>query len=199
MEAVIGLVIYAYYHRDVDVIVYGGTLFIPRVVPERRRRDFVDGHGFHAYCDASWLLRSPAGYIAFLCNGPIDWCSKLIRVICHSSAEAEISAGSLLGKRIVFIAQLASEFKVSLKGPSLLLIDNTAADDLTGKLGVTPRTAHFLRWQHYLRWLVAHKWCEIVFVPTKEQLADILTKVVDISTFVAACKILFQKRKFVAR
>ena len=63
-------------------------------------------------------------------------------------------------------------------------------------MGVSPKTAHFLRWQHYLRWLVVtHKWCEVVFVPTKEQLADLLTKVVDFSTFVAACNILFKGRK----
>ena len=199
MEAVRGLVIYAYYHRDEDVIVYGGAPFIPRVIPDRRRQDFLDSYGFHAYCDASWLLRSPAGYLVFLCNGPIDWASKLIRVICHSSAESEIAAGCMLGKRVVFVVQLTGEFKVSFKGSTLLLIDNTAADDLSNKLGVTPRTAHFLRWQHYLRWLVAHKWCEIVFVPTKEQLADILTKVVDFSTFVAACNILFKKRKSIGK
>ena len=28
MDAVIGLIIYAYYHRDVDVIVYGGPLSV---------------------------------------------------------------------------------------------------------------------------------------------------------------------------
>ena len=52
---------------------------------------------------------------------------------------------------------------------------------------------------NYLRWLVIHKWIEIVFVPTKEQLADILTKVVDFNTFVAACKILFNQRSRAAR
>ena len=31
-------------------------------------------------------------------------------------------------------------------------------------------------------------------IPTKEQLADILTKVVDFSTFVSACNILFKGR-----
>ena len=194
MDAVLGLIIYAYYHRNIDVITYGGEIMIPRVIPQHRRKDFLDSYGFHGYCDASWLLRSPAGLIVFLFNGPIDWCSKLIRVICHSSAEAEIAAGCMLGKRIVFVVQFAKEFKVDLKLPGMLLIDNTAADDLSNKFGVTPKTAHFLRWQFYLRWLVVHRWAEIVFVPTKEQLADILTKVVDFSTFVAACNILFKRR-----
>ena len=69
----------------------------------------------------------------------------------------------------------------------------TAADELTKKFGVTPKTAHFLRWQHQLRWLVNHNYVEIIFVGTKEQVADILTKVVDISTFLAVCRILFKR------
>ena len=100
----------------------------------------------------------------------------------------------MLGKRAVFILQFAAEFKLDLKAPAMLLIDNTATDDLSNKFGVTPKTAHFLRWQFYLRWLVIHRWADIVFVPTKEQLADIMTKVVDFSTFAAACNILFQRR-----
>ena len=77
----------------------------------------------------------------------------------------------------------------------MLLIDNTAADELTKKFCVTPKTAHFLRWQHYLRYLVTHQYARIIFVSTKDQLADILTKVVDISTFLTACRILFKRRK----
>ena len=198
--AVIDIIIYAYYHRDIDVITWTKSdPYIPRCIPQRRRQDFLDSFGFYSSCDASWLLRSPAGYFVFFANAPVDWCARLIRVICHSSAEAEIAAGCLLGKRSVFCIQFINAFKIDLKGPHMMLIDNTATDDLCNKFGVTPRTAHFLRWQHYLRWLVIHKWIEIVFVPTKEQLADILTKVVDFNTFVAACKILFNQRSRAAR
>ena len=101
----------------------------------------------------------------------------------------------MAGKRMVFVIRFAGEFKIKFVGPAILLIDNTATDDLCNKFGVTPRTAHFLRWQHYLRWLVTHKWVEIVFVGTKDQLADIMTKVVDFSTFVVACNLLFKRRK----
>ena len=60
--------------------------------------------------------------------------------------------------------------------PGIFLIDNMAADDLSGKFGVTPKTMHFLRWQHYLRWLVKHGYVQTFFIPTKDQLADIFTK-----------------------
>ena len=100
----------------------------------------------------------------------------------------------MLGKRIVFSTRFIGEFHIKLSGPAIALINNTAADDLTKKFGVTPRTAHFLRWQHYLRWLVAHNYVEVIFVGTRDQLADILTKVVDISTFLVACRILFKRK-----
>jgi hypothetical protein len=196
-EALLCLVIYAYYHRDDDVITYRAnrdSLFIPRCIPRDRHADFIAVYGFHSYCDASWLLRSPAGYIVMFMDGPVDWASKLIRVITHSSAEAEIAAGCMLGKRQVYIIQFLAEFNIRVTKPAITLIDNTAADDLSGKFGVTPKTAHFLRWQHYLRWLVKNGYIEILFVPTAEQLADIMTKVVDFSTFIAACRILFKIR-----
>jgi hypothetical protein len=129
-----------------------------------------------------------------MCNGPVDWASKGLRVICHSSAEAEIAGGCALGKRSVFILQFISEFHVKL-GKFQLLIDNTAAIDLSSKLGVQSRTAHFLRWQHYMRWLVLHQYIDIYFVGTKEQLADMLTKVLDMSTFLLFCKQIYGLRR----
>ena len=118
---------------------------------------FDAAFGLHGYCDASWMLRSVAGYIVIMCNGPVDWSSKLVRVICHSSAEAEIASGCFLGKRAAFIKQLTGEFGNPIKSRFFLLIDNSASLDLTKKFGVQTRTAHFLRWQHYLRWLVLHQ------------------------------------------
>ena len=50
----------------------------------------------------------------------------------------------MAGKRSVFIKQLSGYMTVVLVSKFLLLVDNTAADDLSKKLGVQPRTAHFL-------------------------------------------------------
>jgi hypothetical protein len=116
-------------------------------------------------------------------------------VICHSSSEAEIASGCFLGKRTVFIRLLCGELGRPLKGRFIILIDNTAAMDLSKKHGVQAKTAHFLRWQHYLRWLVLHEFVELYFVATKEQLADLATKVLDMSTFLLFCRTLFSSRK----
>ena len=195
-DVLIDIIIYSYHNRDRDIIVYTVPPFsIPRQIPEKRRKAFDAALGAHAYCDASWLLRSVGGYIIFMCNGPIDWASKIIRVICHSSSEAEIASGCFLGKRTVFITQLSAELGKRIDTPFFVLIDNSAAMDLSEKLGVQTRTAHFLRWQHYLRWLVLHQYVELFFVVTKEQLADMLTKVLDMSTYLAFCRIIYNRRK----
>ena len=52
-------------------------------------------------------------------------------------------------------------------------------------------SAHFLRWQHYLRWLVLHQFVELFFVGTKEQRADALTKILDMSNFLVFCRFLY--------
>ena len=167
---------------------------MPRQIPESKRSMFDQLLGLHGYSDASWLLRSVSGYVILMCNGPIDWSSKIIRVICHSSSEAEIGAGCFLGKRAVFIQQLISHYGLKSVGKFNLLIDNTAAMDLSRKLGVQVNTAHFLRWQHYLRWLVLHQYVDLYFVSTKEQLGDLFTKVLDMSTLLMFCRLLYAKR-----
>ena len=112
-------------------ITYTKVFDTPPRVPVHSRENFLKSLGFHIWSDASWLLRSPAGFIIFLLGGPIDWASKLIRVICHSSSEAELGAGCLAGKKGIFALQFVKEFHVTLSGPIIMFIDNSAADDLT--------------------------------------------------------------------
>ena len=198
-DAVEEMIIYAYHSRDIDIIIYTiGEFTMPRQIPELSRKSFEAMFGLHGYCDASWALRSICGYIVLMCNGPVDWASKGIRVICHSSAEAEIASGCALGKRAMFIKQYIAQFHSGFE-KFILLIDNTAAIDLSKKLGVQSRTAHFLRWQHYLRWLVLHQYVDLYFTVTKEQLADMLTKVLDVSTFLMFCKQIYMLRRRVLK
>ena len=136
----------------------------------------AQSHYLHGFVDGSWKIPSVAGMLVMMFGGPIDWSTKLIKVICHSSAETEVSAGSMLSKRLVNIRLLSGFLGVQIPAPIPVFIDSTAAIDITGKLGTSKRTAHFLRWQHYLRWMVQHQYVRLIFVGTKKQLADALTK-----------------------
>jgi hypothetical protein len=112
-------------------------------------------------------------------NGPLDWSTRIIKVICHSSAEAEIAAGCMMAKRIPFIRQLLSDCTFKLDRPIIIFLDNTAALALIEKMGASPKTAHFLRWQFYLRYMAVNKHIVPLFADTKNMLADAMTKVVD--------------------
>ena len=55
------------------------------------------------YSDASWKVDNTyAGFFVLFCNGAIDWAAKLLKVQM-SSTEAEIAAGSIAGKRVIYI------------------------------------------------------------------------------------------------
>ena len=144
---------------------------------------FRDNFLFFNYCDGAWKITSVAGYLTSICDGPLVWSTKLVKVICHSSAEAEICAGSLLSKDNMYLRQLLGAMGINILGAVPTFIDSTAAMDITGRLGVSKRTAHFLRWQHYMRWCVSHNFIRLIFVSTKRQLADALTKMVDKTLF----------------
>lgn len=101
-------------------------------------------------------------------GGPLEWCSKNIKVVCHSSAEAESSAGCLAAKASVYVRSVANSVGFEIRDGIIMLMDSEAA-------------AHFIRWQHYLRWCQQHHYVQLVFVPGKRQLADALTKPVDIT------------------
>ena len=66
-----------------------------------------------------------------------------------SARFASARAGSMAGRRLVLVIELLGAFGIKLTAPIVLLVDNSAAGDLTKKFGVSARTAHFLRWQHY--------------------------------------------------
>lgn len=143
------------------------------------KTQFNAAFGLHGFCDSSWKLRSLGGHIVFIAGGPIDWTTKLIRTVCHSSSEAEVAAGCNLAKSLVYIRQLISALGVELKSATPVFIDSQAAILIASNLGVTKRTLHFERWQHYLRLCVARKVLHLIHVVTQRQRADGLTKVVD--------------------
>lgn len=114
---------------------------------------------------------------------------KSIKVVCHSSTEAEVSAGFLAAKALAYLREIAIsplETGFTVKGSIILLRDREAAIVISQNLGTTKRTAHFFYAgiQHYLRWCVRHNYITVAFVKGKCQLADTdsLTKAIDIRT-----------------
>lgn len=181
-EAVVDLISYLYSTKDLKITYHSNSnrWAIPDHAKAHRAR-IIGMCSLQCWVDASWKEPSVAGYIFLMAGGAVDWCCKTVKVVCHSSAETETSAGCLAAKASMYVRNVSNAVGFSIQGQIIMLIDSEAAIAISSNMGVTKRTAHFQRWQHYLRWCQQHHFISLVFVPGKRQLADALTKPVDIT------------------
>ena len=141
--------------------------------------------------DASWkVLRTYAGFAIFVMGIAVDYQSQLIRVVCHSTAEAETAAACFAAKRAMYVLQLLRFLGHNIACPigyeSHRLLGRRGP--LSKKRGATKRTEHFLRWFHHFRWIVLHRYGVVHSVSDPEMLADILTKCVNPAKFQLCAK-----------
>lgn len=182
-NVLVDMISYLYSTRDIALTycAVSDSWSIPRELSADQRSRALRNHGLVAYSDSSWSTPSYAGYVITLSGGPIEWATKTIKVICHSSAEAEVSAGSLCVKTLMYCRNVCNTVGLCLDGPTPLMLDSEAGIAIGTNQGVSPRTAHFLRWQHYMRWAKHHQYVELIFMSGKRQVADAITKPVDIT------------------
>lgn len=106
----------------------------------------------------------------------IQWSSRKQKVVALSSTEVEYKA---LEQTATEVAWLQSMFtKLSLQVPSKPVIwyDNTSAGALASNPVFHARTKHIEIDAHYIREQVLAKNLIVQYVPSKLQIADILTK-----------------------
>ena len=178
------------YHTRHDKLRYSRTpAGVPKQIIDAGLEDSVrSNHYIYCMPDGAWKLKASeilnmnyGGWVIMMWGAAIDWGSKLVKVTCHSSAEVEIGAGCFCAKRAQHIRSFMNELKEhdvgsGISGAIVFLIDNEACGPLTSNVGVSRTTEHFLRWQHYLRRLVAHKYAVVLWLPTKDETGDIMTK-----------------------
>ena len=139
----------------------------------------------HGYCDADYAgdqidRRSVTGYIFLLNGGPVSWSSTKQRCVATSTTEAEYIALSEAGKHGQWLRAMIKEL-----GRTYLLQENQAvqvysdnqaciaiSQDPTGHR----RTKHIDVRYHYTRELIAYQKMVVSYMPTREMVADMLTK-----------------------
>ncbi|OXB40707.1 hypothetical protein B1J91_Tkp57 [Nakaseomyces glabratus] len=134
------------------------------------------------YSDASYgsatdLPMSTGGYITFLADGMVSWKSNKIKSVCQSSTEAEYVAASDALREMAWISNLCDEIKKPLKD-KVLYVDNQPAIRIAENPVLHDKIKHIQVKYHYIRQQVAEKNVRIQYVPTKSQLADIMTKII---------------------
>jgi len=134
-----------------------------------------------AFCDADWgscrtSARSLTGFCIFLGPSLISWKTKKQKTVAKSSAEAEYRSMSATISELEWLSHLLQDFHLPLSLPISLFCDNMAAMHIAANPVFHERTKHLRIDCHYTRDKVLEGFIQPAHVPSKAQLADILTK-----------------------
>jgi hypothetical protein len=132
------------------------------------------------YADADYAAdrttrKSTMGYVFTLANAPISWSSKLQRSVSTSTTEAEYIALGYASKEAVWIKRFLEQIYYPT-GSTQLHGDNEGSIALVKNPEFHSRTKHIDVALHYVRELTEDELVHISYCPTKEMLADCLTK-----------------------
>lgn len=152
----------------------------------------------HGYSDADWAgqtddRRSTSGYVFFVAGGPVSWQSKTQKSVALSTAEAEYMALSDASKEAIYLRSLLVSIGLYQEMPVTIYEDNQAAQKIAENPVLHDRTKHIDIRYHFVRELVEQMKISIVYITTKQMVADLLTKAVSKLTFETLVGSLFGK------
>ena len=126
---------------------------------------------------------SVMGYILFFMGVPIIWKLKSQKSVTLSSLEAEYVALSEAAKDIKFIYQLLGRIGIQVKLPIVVRNNNVGAIFMSENALTSGHTKHLDIRYRFVNETVIEGFLKIVFVKTKENVADIITKNVTSKTY----------------
>ncbi|KAA8521614.1 hypothetical protein F0562_012287 [Nyssa sinensis] len=134
-----------------------------------------------AYTDADWARcpdyrRSTNAYLIYSGSNLISWSSKKQPTVARSSTEAEFKAIANATTEVIWVQHLCRDLGINLTTPSTILCDNLGAIYLSSNPLFHARTKHVEIDFHFIRDRVFYKSLAVLFVSSKDQLADVLTK-----------------------
>lgn len=135
-----------------------------------------------AFSDADWAScadtrRSVTGYILLFGSSPVSWKSKKQTTVSRSSAEAEYRAMASAAAEVTWVVRLLEELGVQNLQPVTLHCDNQSALHIAKNPVFHERTKHIELDCHFTRDKVLEGLLQLTYLPTRSQLADVLTKV----------------------
>lgn len=141
-----------------------------------------------ARSDSDWAgckrtRRSTSGYAIFLGSGAVAYKSKMQSIVALSSCEAEYIALVECIREIIWLVQHLQALGAVISRPVVVGIDNQAAIALAKNPVLHEKTKHIDTRHHFIRQAVSSGLIRLVYVNTKDNVADILTKNTGYATF----------------
>ena len=134
------------------------------------------------YVDADWAgdvddRHSISGYSFITAGGAISWLSKKQPSVALLSMEAEYMATAAAAKEATWLKVLFSEIEPSLTRTAVkLFIDNQSAMSLVKNATFHDQMKHIVIRHHYIREKVDKGEIILEYLPTVEQVANVLMK-----------------------
>uniref|UniRef100_A0A2N9FV76 Reverse transcriptase Ty1/copia-type domain-containing protein n=1 Tax=Fagus sylvatica TaxID=28930 RepID=A0A2N9FV76_FAGSY len=134
-----------------------------------------------AFTDADWAgnpvdRRSTTAFLVFLGNNLITWSSKKQSTVARSSTEAEYRSLAVGAAELAWLRMLLCDFGIFLNSPPIIWCDNLSAISLASNPVFHARTKHVEIDYHFVRERVIRGDLKVHYIPTEDQLADLLTK-----------------------
>jgi hypothetical protein len=147
------------------------------------QQETQDGTRLHGYVNTDWASnvnnrKSTSGFIFMLAGRVISWSSKKQQTVALSSTKAEYIAGAHAAKEATWLKSLVSEIWKDQKidPPIILYIDNQSAMSIAKNSEFHDCTKHINVRHHFLWQQVDLKAITLKYMPTNDQVADVLTK-----------------------
>ena len=143
---------------------------------------FTAGDGIlHGYSDADWAgdpdsRLSTSGYVFRIGDATVSWSCKKQRTVARSSTEAEYVSLSFATQEAVWLRRLLQSIGFGETQPTVMFEDNNGAIDLTKNAKHHNRTKHIDIAHHFAREKVEQKEIIVTHCPSKDMIADIMTK-----------------------
>lgn len=133
------------------------------------------------YADADWggdrdTRRSVTAYAFKLGGAAISWGSKLQSTVALSSCEAEYMSASAAVQDAIHLRLLLKSLGFEQAGHTVIYEDNQGCIGMSENPILHKRSKHIDIRYHFIRECVSKGIVKLVYVETKRQLADLLTK-----------------------
>jgi hypothetical protein len=141
-----------------------------------------------AYVDSDYATdptdrKSISGYVTKVAGSTVAARREKQEIVALSSTEAELIAATTAGKQILYLRQILKDMGYEQAGPTTLFEDNTGCINISENPVQHRRTKHIDVRYLWLRQGVENGDFKLNYIPSKENVADIMTKPLGVTAF----------------